>query len=99
MAIAKDILLADDFDLLFANGDFLSGASDEQHLALITIMDLGHLKENPFLGIGINAFLGGATPPNEIKAMSQQMYEADNYNVNSITVKGNMILNVDCTRI
>ena len=99
MAIAKDILLGDDFDLRFANGDFLSGASDEQHLALITIMDLGHLKENPFLGIGINAYLGGAENPNVIKAIAQQMYEADNYTVNSIVVKGNLILNVDCTRL
>ena len=99
MATAKDILFDNNFDMLFANGDFLIGASDEQHLALITIMDLGHLKENPFLGIGINAYLGGSESSNVIKALSQQMYEADNYVVNSIIVIGSFIENVDCTRL
>ena len=99
MALATDILLGNDFDLLFANGDFVTAASDEQHLALITIIALGHLKENPFLGINIDAYLGGSESPNVIKAIAQQMYEADNYNVNSISVVGNLILNVDCSRL
>lgn len=99
MPLATDILIDESLDLVFANGDFLIGASDNQHLFLITIMDLGHLKENPFLGIGINAYLGGSESPNVIKSIAQQMYEADNYAVNNINVKGNMILNVDCTRL
>ena len=99
MATATDILFDNNFDMLFANGDFLTGASDEQHLALITIMDLGHLKENPFLGIGINAYLGGSESPNVIKALSQQMYEADNYLVNSVVIVGNLIESVDCSRL
>lgn len=99
MATATDILFDNNFNLLFANGDFLTGASDEQHLALITIMALGHLKENPFLGIGINSNLGGSESPTVIRALSQQMYEADNYAVNSIVISGNLIENVDCSRL
>ncbi|CAB4126661.1 hypothetical protein UFOVP87_4 [uncultured Caudovirales phage] len=99
MALVQDILLNDEDDLLIANGDFLVGYSDEQHLALITIMDLGHLKENPFLGIGINRKLGSSENPNVIKSISKQMYEADNYVVKSITMSGSLIENVDAERL
>lgn len=99
MALVQDILLKDDWDLNIVNGDFLTGFSDEQHLALITIMDLGHLKESPFLGIGINRKLGSSENPNVIKAISKQMYEADNYVVKSITMSGSIIENVNAERL
>jgi hypothetical protein len=99
MALVQDILLADDWDLLFANGDFIVGASDLQHLALITEMDIGHLKESPFLGVGVRQYLGGNTPVNEIKTKAQQMYEADNYTINLINVKDGEIINVVADRL
>lgn len=99
MALVQDILLNDDYDLQTANGDLLVGFSDEQHLALITIMDLGHLKENPFLGIGINKYLGSSENPNVIKSISKQMYESDNYVVNNITMSGSFIENVNAERL
>ena len=99
MAIAKDFLLNNDWDLITSNGDFLTGFSDSQHLALITVMDIGHLKENPFLGIGINSYLGGSESSTIIKANAQQMYQVDNYVVNSITVDKNTIINVDAVRL
>lgn len=99
MALAQDILLEDDWDLQFANGDFLIGASDSQHLALITEMDIGHLKENPFLGIGIRRRLGGSDTPAQIKSDMEQMYIADNYTVNSIVIKNGEIFNVDTVRL
>lgn len=99
MAAAKDILLDDDWDLSFANGDFLTGLSDTQHQALIVAMDIGHLKESPFLGVGINLELGGAKSTNEIKANIQQNLEADNYAVNNITVRNGEIINIDADRL
>lgn len=98
MAVATDILLSDDWDLEISSGDFLTGASDLQHLALITEMAIGHLKENPFLGINIRSYLGGSTPATEIKANAQQMYEADNYVVQNISVSNGEIISVSAER-
>lgn len=99
MALVQDILLDDNWDLETANGDLIVGASDLQHLALITEMDLGHLKESPFLGVGIRQYLGGNTPVNQIKAKAQQMYEADNYTVDLINVQNGEIINVVADRL
>ena len=50
----KDIKLDDDFDLVIENGDFKVSSSDMQHLQLICITDLGHWKQFPLMGSGIN---------------------------------------------
>lgn len=100
MAIqAKDILLDDDYDIRFLNGDLFVGASDPQHLALITITDIGHWKETPFLGAGLLRKLGGNFNPAEIKAACQSQYESDGYKVNSITITGGFVENVVAERI
>lgn len=99
MAAANDIILDDDYDVRFANGDFLCGFSDPQHLALITITDLGHWKENPFLGVGIYRKLGGNFTPAELKAACQTQYEADGYKVNRIQVSNDFVETVDAVRL
>lgn len=49
----QDILLQpDDFDFLIKDGDFTIGMSDNQHQALLLMLDKGSLKENPITGVG-----------------------------------------------
>ena len=54
-----DLLLdTTDNDLLFdANGDIKTGDSDQQHQALLLLLDKGSLKENPDAGVGAFKYL------------------------------------------
>ena len=52
-----DILLGEDLDLHFRNGDLVAGESSEQHQKLLLVVDKGHIKQFPFVGVGIGSFL------------------------------------------
>jgi lipoprotein-releasing system permease protein len=54
----KDITLDDNFDLIIENGDFKVSDSDMQHIQLICITNLGHWKQFPLVGVGIEQSLG-----------------------------------------
>lgn len=96
---ARDILLDNNYDIRFLNGDLFVGESDPQHIALLTITDIGHWKENPFTGAGLLRKLGGNFTPAEIKAACQAQYEADGYKVNNISISDDFIENVDAVRL
>lgn len=49
----QDIILDDNFDLLFKNGDLVIAESDEQHLQLIMLLEQGQLRYSPLTGVGI----------------------------------------------
>jgi hypothetical protein len=53
-----DLILNDNGDLKFANGDFATGFSDEQHQEHIVLATKGEFKESPELGVGIVKMLG-----------------------------------------
>ena len=48
-----DILLDDDDDLIFSDGDFAIGPSDQQHQKHILIANKGEYKAHPEVGVGI----------------------------------------------
>lgn len=99
MALVKDIILDDNYDIKIVNGDFNVSASDNQHLALITVTNTGQWKENPFVGLGMSNNLGSNLSASEIKSQAQQQYEADGYTIHSITIVDNEIYNVDAERL
>lgn len=55
--MAKDILLDDNNDLKFLNGDFDTGESEMQEVALILQSTQGEWKNEPLLGPNLFRFL------------------------------------------
>ena len=100
MALSQDFILDNTFDVEIQNGDFVVGLSDQQHLALLTITNIGQWKLSPFLGFGLIQYLGGNTAIAQVKSGLQAMYESDGYTVNSITLdKTGDVINVDAARL
>lgn len=53
----QDILLDTDFEPMFANGDFATGESTEQHQELLLACSKGDFKENPTVCVGAAGWL------------------------------------------
>jgi len=54
----EDLLLDENGDLSFSDGDFVIGFSDEQHQQHILIANKGEYKEFPEIGVGLIGMLG-----------------------------------------
>ena len=52
-----DILLDDDFDLMFENGDFATGSSAQQEVEQIGLSHPGEWKQFPIVGLGLTNYL------------------------------------------
>lgn len=55
-----DILLNDDNELIFSDGDFVVGPSDSQHIANLLEAFPGNYKQHPLIGVGIGKMLNGS---------------------------------------
>jgi hypothetical protein len=89
MAISvKDIGFDD--DLIILNGDFSVEFSDEAHVEDILDSYLGHWKQFPLLGVGIEREVNSNTNKQQIvKRKIQQQLESDGYKVGQISLKYN----------
>jgi hypothetical protein len=56
---SQDLLINENGEIITANGDFLIGASDGQHIEQIFLLEPGELKESPLVGIGITKKING----------------------------------------
>ena len=72
----KDILLEDN-DLIIENGDFKIGESDQQSIELIIDSYLGHWKESPLCGVGVDLFLNSSGQQLALKRAISVQLEAD----------------------
>lgn len=63
----KDILLDDDNDLLFLNGDVVIGDSLIQEVAAIVELQTGELKSDPVLGPNLIQMIKGRHSKSEIE--------------------------------
>jgi len=55
--MAKDIFLDDDNDLLFMNGDFAVGESEEQEIKMILQAVKNDYKQHPQLGVSLVEYI------------------------------------------
>ncbi len=97
----KDITLDDTLDLLIDNGDFKISDSDMQHIQLICITDLGHWKQFPLLGVGIEKYIASSAQTDALKRSINIQLAADGYKVNDILVQGtneNFTYSIDAER-
>ena len=81
----KDILLENN-DLMIEKGDFKIVESDQQSIELIIDSYLGHWKESPLCGVGVDLFLNSSGQQLALKRAISVQLEADgmiNVNVTS----------------
>lgn len=99
MAISvKDIIYEE--DVKFANGDFDINFSDDQHVEDILKGYLGHWKQTPLLGVGIEMQLNAKNSEQQIiKRKIQQQLNSDGYNVGEIIVTENKTFSLEFERI
>ena len=66
-------------DLQMANGDFLTGLSDPQHIADTLNAFPGWWKDNPADGVGTFAYLNSAGQEQQLRRSIQIQLKSDNY--------------------
>ncbi|UGU15219.1 hypothetical protein LS482_16220 [Sinomicrobium kalidii] len=59
----RDILIDKDDDLVFRNGDFATGESLTQEVALLLRLTQGELKDDPILGPNLFQFMQAGKSP------------------------------------
>lgn len=57
--MSDDVLLDNDGDLDFSNGDLIVGNSEMQEIGLILQSNQGDYKEDPIIGANLNRFIKG----------------------------------------
>ena len=95
MTTYQDIMLDSNYDLAIQNGDFVIGESSQQEINLMFQTFIGNWFEYPLAGVGILQYLHGAAPANQIEQIIKQAMIADGFTVQSISVAGSTIDNID----
>lgn len=100
--IAKDIMLDENNELLFKNGDFDIQYSDGQHVKLILLSEQGAWRQEPLIGVGLrkmlNMKLGAADSMLLNKEISLQL-QYDEYKVKNISIKDTNNISIEYERI
>jgi hypothetical protein len=79
-----DYLLDEDFDLQIANGDWVTGDSDEQHIELIAAGRPGFMRQFPALGPSLIELIKAKAGKEKFEGRLREHLELDNYTVDSI---------------
>jgi hypothetical protein len=98
MAKARDIKLEDN-DLVIQNGDFVITDSDAQHVEDIIQAYVGHYKEFPLVGVGIDLYINSSGTQLELERLIRLQLEGDGYSVNNIIVENDGKITIDAERI
>lgn len=80
---AVDFIREADNEIKIANGDFVVGLSDEQHIEDILLAAPGDVKQFPLAGVDINKGINGSIDGELRKEIKLQM-EADGFEVSGI---------------
>ena len=97
--MVKDIILNDENDLQFSNGDFVINDSDQQHVLLILNTNQGSWKQYPLVGVGIRKYLNSSGQSQVLRRSIAVQLEADGYNVNDVIVQNNDVYSIDANRL
>ncbi len=92
----SDFLLDDDNNFSTADGDFVTGNSEDQDVEMLLQIQKGELKESPTIGVGLSRFLKKQnTSLAQIKREIKVGLMADNYKVTDLSVDAKGGFNVD----
>lgn len=85
----KDILASESDNLLIANGDFVVGESNDQHIRHIIMGNAGDYPEKPKLGVGFQRYQHASLTP-ETKAKWRRLIQIhlilDGYDDRTISI-------------
>lgn len=85
-----DILLDDDFDLVFADGDLVIGEATLQHQKILLLTEKGEIREFPTHGVGLRSWLLDDEAGN-LNGRIKREFEADGMTVESVNTQGGNI--------
>jgi hypothetical protein len=83
--IFQDYQLDENGDLLIVNGDFVVGASDQQHVVDILQAFQGEYKEFSLLGVGFLSYLKSDNPNSAINSIKEHL-QSDGYDVKNVKI-------------
>ncbi len=89
----NDILLNEDNSLKIINGDFDTGESELQEVALILQSTQGEWKSSPILGPNLYRFINGKTSKSEIEREVAIHLAIDNKDFKTLRTKIETIVN------
>jgi hypothetical protein len=89
--MANDILLDDNGDLIFRNGDFVIGDSFEQEVRLIIGLNKGGLKSDPVLGCELVRMINSQASQIAIQQKIKLNLERDNKKVGSVKIENGIV--------
>ena len=81
----KDIIIDDEFDLIFTNGDFLVDDSKDQSVQMLLLSAQGEWKEHPEAGADIRKAENGLIDQFLERNIRVQL-EADNFNIEKLII-------------
>ena len=98
MAKARDIKLIEN-DLVIQNGDFVITDSDQQHIEDIIQAYIGHYKEFPLAGVGIDLYMNSSGTQLELQRIIRLQLESDGYTINNVIITDEGKLYIDAERL
>ena len=99
--MTTDLLLDDFYDLAVDGGDFVTGASDDQHVALLLLLGQGELRADPLAGIGLRRYQSAPMGPAQRAELARDItiqLTRDGYRVDTVEVFSDGQLTLDATR-
>ncbi|RMF03585.1 MAG: oxidase [Bacteroidetes bacterium] len=82
----SDLLLDENFDLLFKNGDLVIGESTNQHQELLLLTAKGEWRENPLRGVHLRNYLLDENA-GQINSIIKREFEADGMTVQTVNTR------------
>lgn len=95
---STDILLNSSYDLQIANGDFVIGDSEAQHVELILLANKGDFRQFPFLGVGLKKYINSPGAGNELGREVGIQLELDGYKVGEVDLSDLSNIQIDAER-
>jgi len=93
--VAQDFLLDENYDLLIDSaGDFVIGASDNQHIQDIIQSFIGWWKQYPLVGVGIQAYVNSNGQDQALARSIQVQLQSDGFTVQSpqVTINPDQVI-------
>lgn len=85
----QDILLTNELNLSFLNGDFIAAESTSQHQKLLLLAQKGNYLQNPDIGVGVESYLNDERDGLAVEIRSQ--FEMDGMKVAKLQLNGTII--------
>lgn len=94
MSKVNDILLDENLDIIFENGDIKTGPSTNQHQKLLLISEKGQWRMHPFVGVGLLSAIND-DEQGSLNAEIRKQFELDGMFCKHIKIDAEGKLNIE----